>query len=196
MITINMSETIKLNPDSLRQWQDLDMEPIRYGYDLHPEDIVLDIGSYQREWGKEIEARYGCKVEYFDALDNRAAWLFDGELQFGGAYYYTSAFEKQKTVTYKCVDIAPFLDKEIALVKLNVEGSEYELLNYIIDRGLIGNIIDLQVQFHLIEGIDCEAMWKELYKKLKQTHELSWRYPFCWENWTRKREYNAQFHSV
>lgn len=187
---------ITLNPDSLKDWQEKDMEPIRYAYDLLPEDTVLDIGSYQREWGKEIVNRYGCKVEYFDALDNRAAWLFDGTLKMGGAYYYTTMFVSETPNEYECIDIAPFLQSEVRLVKINIEGGEYELLKYIIDRGLMNNIVDLQVQFHIIEG----EPWKEAYdimaQRLLQTHELSWRWPFCWESWQRRKEYNAQFHSV
>lgn len=185
-----------LNPDSLKQWQEADLEPLRYAYELYPEDRVLDIGSYKREWGQEIVNRYGCQVEYFDALDNRAAWLFDGEIEMGGAYYYTSVFAKEKPYKYKCVDIAPYLVKEVALVKINIEGGEYQLLDYIIQQGLIGNIIDLQVQFHLIEGVDTEILYDELITRLSQTHELSWRYPFCWESWQRKKEYQQQFHSV
>lgn len=187
---------ISLNQDSLKDWQEKNMESIRYGYELLPEDTVLDIGSYQREWGKEIEKRYGCKVEYFDALDNRAAWLYDGTIKTGGAYYYTSIFAEETPNEYKCVDIAPFLQSEVRLVKINIEGGEYELLSYIIEKGLMNNIVELQVQFHLVEGKDSEAMYNELRFKLKQTHELSWRWPFCWESWQRRKEYNAQFHSL
>lgn len=191
-----MKDLITLNEESLKQWQEQDMEPLRYAYDLYPEDAVLDIGSYKREWGNEIVARYGCHVEYFDALDNRAAWTHDGFIEMGGAYLYTSAFAKEKPYKYACLDIATFLQKEIALVKINIEGGEYELLNYIIEKGLMNNVIDLQAQFHLIEGRDCENMYSDLAKRLKKTHELSWRWPFCWESWKRRKEHNAQFHSV
>lgn len=184
---------ISLNPDSLKQWQEGDMELLRYAYDLYPEDTVLDIGSYQREWGKEIVKRYGCKVEYFDALDNRAAWLFDGEIEMGGAFYYTSMYAESKPFKFTCVDIAPYLQKEIALVKINIEGGEWELLKYILDRGLMGNIIDLQVQFHLIEGWNCQSLYDGLERELRRTHELSWRYPFCWESWQRKAEFYKGF---
>lgn len=186
---------ISLNSDSLSQWQNEDMEPIRYAYDLLPDDIVLDIGSYRREWGGEIEKRYGCKVEYFDALDNNAAWVENGLIEMGGAYYYTSMYDDDKPYKYRCVDIAPFLRTEIRLVKINIEGGEYELLNYILSKGLMRNIVDLQVQFHLIEGKDCEKMYSEIAKELSKTHKLTWRYPFCWENWTRISEANKIFQS-
>src|SRR5882757_6596575 len=189
-------DTVSLNQDSLKQWQEEDMEPIRYAYDLLPEDIVLDIGSYRREWGKEINNRYGCYVEYFDALDNRAAGTENGKIQMGGLYYYTSFFDtKTPQQTFDMVDIAPFIEREIALVKINIEGFEYVLLPYIIEKGLMNNIIDLQVQFHLIEGKDCDKMYEEIVARLRETHELTWRYPFCWENWKRKKEANKIFYS-
>jgi hypothetical protein len=187
---------ISLNKEVLKHWQEHGLEELRYGYDLLPSDTVLDIGSYQREWGHRIEIDYGCKVEYFDALENRAAWLFDGTLEMGGAYYYTSMFAESKPFKYGCVDIAPYIQKEVALVKINIEGGEYELLNYICDSGLMGNIIDLQVQFHLIEGRDSKKEYDELTTKLRKTHEISWCYPFVWESWQRKQEYQRQYHSV
>ena len=52
---------VSLNKQSLKQWQDENLEHLRYEYDLKPEDYVIDIGSYQGEWANEIEKRYGCK---------------------------------------------------------------------------------------------------------------------------------------
>jgi hypothetical protein len=97
-----------------------------------------------------------------------------------------SAFHKERDQTiYRCVDIAPYINKEIALLKCNIEGGEYELLNYIIDNGLINRIDNIQVQFHYIEGQDCEKMYEELATKLSKTHSLTWRTAFVWENWKR-----------
>lgn len=167
------------------EWVEKNLEELRYKYDLLPGDKVLDIGSYQRQFANEIVKRYGCEVECFDALDNRAAWLYDGSLQMGGAYYYTSMFITNPYSTYKCVDIARYLNEEIALVKINIEGGEYKLLDYIIDTGLVKNIKNIQVQFHLIEGMKCDEMYFDISQRLKQTHRLTWRYPFVWENWKR-----------
>lgn len=181
-----MSETIYLNPDSLREWQDNRLEYLRYSYDLKPSDKVIDIGSYRREWADAIKAKFGCEVECFDALDQKAAWIHNGHIAMGGAFYYTSMFAQEKPTQYACVDIAPYLQTEIALVKINIEGAEYPLLDYIIEKGLMGNIRHLQVQFHLIEGANCEREYELLAKRLSVTHDLVWRYPFCWESWKLK----------
>lgn len=173
---------VSLNTESLRIWQEQDLEHLRYEYDLKPQDYVIDIGSYRREWADEITRRYGCAVECFDALDNRAAWMYDGTIKTGGAYYYTSMKEPGET-EYRCEDILKYLDRPVRLMKINIEGGEYELLNYIAVKGKMGVIEELQVQFHEIDGGDVSVLYEYLSGVLGLTHELAWRYPFCWESW-------------
>lgn len=180
-----MSEIVSLNPDSLKQWQEQSLEIKRYQYDLRPDPVFLDIGSYRREWGTNMIQLHGGECGYFDGLDGCAAWLFDGEITMGGDYYYTSMFTPgDKKV--RCVDIAPYLNEQIDVMKVNIEGGEYALLSYIIEKGLMKNIVNLQVQFHLIEGRDSEKEYTTIAAWLSKTHELIWRYPFCWENWKLK----------
>jgi hypothetical protein len=177
---------VTLGP-ALAEWQEKDMEHLRYEYPLRPEDIVLDLGSYRREFANEIHRRYGCYVECFDALDNRAAGTEDGEIEMGGQYYYTSAFEKSgNKSTYRCVNIAPFLNKEIALMKINIEGAEYRIMSYILFMHLAKNVKNFQVQFHIVDGMDYEKAYADIAESLSETHELTWRVPFVWENWRRK----------
>jgi hypothetical protein len=169
---------------SLKEWQANNLEYLRYEYDLTPDDHVIDIGSYRREFADTIISKYGCKVECFDALDQRAAWTKDGTIELGGQYYYTSAFDSVNKQTFCCVDIAPYLTSEIALCKINIEGMEYELIDYIVSKGLIKNIKNLQVQCHLIDE-NTQSIYERMAEKLTLTHSINWRYPFCWENWKR-----------
>lgn len=176
--------SIELGDQSV--WQNNNLESLRYDYLLNPNDLVLDIGSYRREFGQQFELM-GCKVEYFDALDNRAAWTHDGEIEMGGQYYYTSMFDTGQlgpVQKFKCVDIVPFLKNEVALVKINIEGGEYELLPYIMP--LMKNIKFLQVQFHHISGLNTDKLYEEIARDLSKTHEIEWSYPFVWESWKRK----------
>ena len=89
------------------------------------------------------------------------------------------------TVRYGCEDITKYLRQEIAVCKMNIEGGEYQLLDYIIETGTIKNIKNLQVQFHLVKGYDSEKCYKLIAKRLGQTHKITWRYPFVWESWKR-----------
>lgn len=178
---------ISLNSESLKTWQKLDLESKRYEYiDIKPGEKILDIGSYQREWSNMMIHKYGVTTECFDVLDNRGAWIKDCKMKMGGAYYYTSLYEPDNGQWFNLVDIAPFLQEEIAVMKINIEGSEYLLLQYIIAKNLQNNIRNLQVQFHQIEGQPYEQMYEGIASVLSETHELVWRYPYCWENWKRK----------
>lgn len=189
---------VSLNETSQTEWQEKNLEYLRYEYDLKPEDVVIDVGAYRGEWASQIFCRYGCKLIVIEPgpwivglpigeVINKAASDHEGTLRFGGAYYYSSEHE-EPTHEYPCFDINSLLSKydEIALVKINIEGGEYSLLDHIIKAGLHGRLRNLQVQFHCIEGEPFEDWYDRIQKQLSETHELSWFYPFCWENWRRK----------
>ena len=70
-------------------------------------------------------------------------------------------------------------------MKVNIEGGEYELLEHLLDRALIGRIEHLQVQFHDFVP-DAERRMKALQARLPLTHALEWQYEFVWESWRRR----------
>lgn len=189
---------VSLNEQSQSEWQSRNLEHLRYEYDLSSTDTVIDIGAYQGEWSREIYNRYRCNLILIEPgpwangfehgqVINKAAWIYDGKLKFGGVYYYSSSLE-QPTHEYECFDINQLLFQypEIALVKLNIEGGEYKLLNHIMDAGLQRQIRNLQVQFHQIEGWDYEQWYDFITEWLEETHQVEWRWKFCWESWRRK----------
>lgn len=186
---------VTLNEESLALWQSQNLEHLRYEYDLKPDDVVIDLGAYRGEWSEEIFRRYKCKIILVEPgpwiagchaglVINKAASTYNGKQKFGGAYYYASSHEEGET-EYECIDINPVIrqEKEIALLKMNVEGAEYDLLEHIYKAGLMPRIRDLQVQFHLIEGEDSRMRYEVLSELMMETHSLTWQYPFCWENW-------------
>jgi hypothetical protein len=187
---------VTLNETSQSAWQAQNLEHLRYEYDLKPDDVVIDIGAYRGEWANEIRARYGCcviAVEPTDSIDGwecetikKAAWIEDGKLPVGGAFYYTSHYE-DSTHEVECFDINTLLDRfdEIALVKINIEGAEYVLLDHIITHGYHKRIKNLQVQFHQLSPDPYAAWYSGIVGRLQLTHALTFRYSFCWENWQR-----------
>lgn len=186
---------VTLNEASQAEWQEQNLEHLRYEYDLTPDDLVIDLGAYRGEWAEQIYERYGCKIILveptpyilgcpYGQIINKAAWTEDGKLAFGGAYYYSSAHE-DATHEYECFDINSLLSRydEIALVKLNVEGSEFSLLPHIIGANLHRRIKNLQIQFHIIEGKPYEDWHEKIQAELNKSHRLTYFYPFCWESW-------------
>ena len=76
--------------------------------------------------------------------------------------------------------------QRIDLLKLNIEGGEYDLIEELIDTNWIININDIQVQFHDFVPNATKRLIK-LREKLEITHYLTYEYEFVWENW-RKRD--------
>jgi FkbM family methyltransferase len=92
-----------------------------------------------------------------------------------------------QTVPVRVIDVAREFDRfeRIDLLKLNIEGGEYEVLERLLDAGLICKIVQLRVQFHLcVPG--AAKRYREIRRRLKRTHRLVWRYPFVWERWQLK----------
>jgi FkbM family methyltransferase len=60
--------------------------------------------------------------------------------------------DKLNPIEVKCVDISEVLnsfnDEDYIILKLDVEGAEYDILNHIIDNGGINKINELYVEFH------------------------------------------------
>lgn len=73
----------------------------------------------------------------------------------------------------------------IDLMKINIEGGEYELLHALLDDpDMIKGIRYLQIQFHDFIP-DAKEMRAEIRRRLSETHELMWDFPFIWESWQR-----------
>lgn len=158
-------------------------ENLRYDYDLNENDTVLDIGSHKGEFMERI-GKTGCKVIPFDPSINRCAWVYDGEIAIGGGDDAQASFmyEGEK---YKCVDILNYLDQEIALCKINIEGGEYQLMEHILKYGFQKNVENFQIQFHPVVDINYEERYQAICNELSKTHHITWKHPFVWENWAK-----------
>ena len=74
---------------------------------------------------------------------------------------------------------------QIDLMKVNIEGGEYDLLPALIDAGIMPRIGILQVQFHLFSADDIPRR-DAIRAHLAQTHDCDWSYDFVWEQWSRR----------
>ena len=73
----------------------------------------------------------------------------------------------------------------IDLMKINIEGGEYDVLNDLIQSNTIKKIKNIQVQFHKFVN-KSKTKRKKIIKKLKLTHHRTYCYYFVWENWRLK----------
>lgn len=177
---------------------------------IAPDDLVVDGGGYQGEWTDEMLCRYGCRSILFEpvpsfaeslrkryvrnsrvevceaALSNktghsRITFSMDGSSIFASPADAT-------TFGISLFDVAAFLRdrgiEEIACLKLNIEGGEYDVLEQMILQNLLGTVRCLLVQFHVIDP-QSEMRRASIQKALVKTHKCEFDYPFVWECWTR-----------
>ena len=101
---------------------------------------------------------------------------------------YVRAYRREEA---EIVDIAQWIRDEgiasIQLIKVNIEGGEYELLERLMDTGPIRMVDNLQVQFHDI-GADSAARMAAIQQRLSETHEPVYQYPWVWEGWRRRED--------
>lgn len=171
-------------------------ENLRHEYPLTKDSLVFDIGGYKGEWSKIIYDKYRCNIYCFEPvfeIDNPDIKVYN----FGiGAYsgHAVINIDKDKTGIFCCsgeskiINIVGIMDfikdndiNHIDLMKINIEGMEYELLNTLLDNDWVKNITDIQVQFHRSLLSDSE-MW-HIQNRLKNTHYTTYQYRYVWENW-------------
>jgi FkbM family methyltransferase len=181
----------------------------RVEYDLNENSLVFDIGGYEGQWSSDIFSRYSCLIHIFEPVDDFASKIdirfaknmkivlhrFGLSDQTVKKQIYmdkdaTSMFrvtpESKEISLVKAID---FLEEsgisKIDLIKINIEGGEYDLLNHLLDCGFAKQITDIQVQFHAFVP-DAERRMLEIQRRLKETHFLTYQYLFVWENWRKK----------
>ncbi len=193
---------------TVRRWyRDGGDQQLRYNYDLKASDLVFDVGAYEGQFAEEIAKRFGSKVEAFEpvavyaeiARKRTAAFPSVRVHSFGLArasgqssisidgLASSRSGKDLKTVIGEFKDVVEVCrdSNEIALMKINIEGDEYEVLPALMDAGLMTRIRELQVQFHLFKPGD-KGRYHVIKERLEKTHDLTWRYPFIWENWRLK----------
>lgn len=184
-------------------------ETLRLNYSLDEKSIVFDVGGYKGQWASDIFTMYGCYIyifepvaEYVKRIEKRFSknpkiktYSFglatkNKVLQIGVDESRSSIFKPGKKIEkIKLVRAIDFIKQNdiysIDLMKINIEGGEYELLEHFIDTGFVTNIGNIQVQFHDFIP-NAQNRMKRIQSALSKTHRLTYQYPFVWENWQIK----------
>lgn len=182
-------------------------ETLRLNYDnLNSKSIVFDVGGYKGQWASDIFSKYLSTTYIFEPVKefsnlikkrfSKNKKIIINSFGLGGKTREQTIYlkddsssvhgegkgEKIKIVSFKDF-ITKHKIKKIDLIKINIEGGEYELLEHILKENLISKINNLQIQFH--RNIDFpDKRRKQIQEKLKETHKLTYCFPFVWENWT------------
>jgi FkbM family methyltransferase len=186
-------------------------EKLRYNYNLNKESVVFDLGGYHGEFSEKINSKYGSKIYLFEPIEeffkiaaqklsaypNVKCFQFAIGVEnktdyFNLAANETSSFSNQnaRKEEVRIVHIGDFLSEQkilkIDLIKINIEGGEYDILDYLLKNGLINRFVNLQIQFHdFVENAPSRR--DEIRKQLSKTHECTYNFEFIWENWRLRK---------
>ena len=178
-------------------------EDIRYEYDLTPLDFVHDCGGHMGDFADAIFNRYGCFVHVWEPISSHyaickerfkendkitvhncgvgaattkaifrvkgnmsGAWADDGELE-----------------NVEMIDVSRILPA--ALIKINIEGGEYSVLERLLETGDITRFKAIQVQFHEFPGMEesLAIRRKIILERLSKTHFTRWDYGMAWSSY-------------
>lgn len=194
-----------------RWFRDKGDETLRLDYPLTKESIVFDVGGYQGDFAAAVHERYGCKVYIFEpvpefyqkvvirfqgnpkiiclnyGLSSADGWLDIGVAENASSFASPHAKGARQRVQVRAVVecIRELGIDWIDLMKINIEGGEFDVVPAIIESGDINKVQYLQVQFH--NFVDHAASRRAAIRtQLANTHREMWNYEFVWESWKLK----------
>lgn len=194
----------------VRAWHAVDGDrTLRLDYDLDADSVVLDVGGFEGQWASDVFARFTPTIHVFEPVAAQAEAITRRFARNDRIHVHPVGLagrdaevdlvvdgERSSTVTGRGaterVRLVAAADEfarlgfdRIDLLKSNIEGGEYELLEHLLDAGVVPRITDLQVQFHDL-GPASVARMRAIQRRLDETHELRWQHELVWESWHRR----------
>lgn len=193
-----------------RWFKDKGDSVLRLDYPLNPNSIVVDLGGYHGDFAYAINQRYGCKVYVFEPMPSyfelcasrfhnnpnihnfcyglaaKAGWFDISDSDDASSFIRTKiGLNTVKAELRQVVDVFRELGLDrIDLLKINIEGGEYDILQSLIDSGFIEKVGFIQVQFHDFFP-DAAVRRDQICQQFARTHRQMWNYTFVWESWER-----------
>jgi FkbM family methyltransferase len=207
----NTFNTVQIDQNTpINRWfNDKGDKTHRLNYELNENSLVLDLGGYEGQWASDIFGKYLCNIyvfepyqEYFNNLkkrfeQNSKIKLFnfglaskESQVTLNISADSSSIFKTGSNTAQVLLQSASdfFIQHKISkidLIKINIEGGEYDLLDHLIESKYISKINNIQVQFHDFFPNAKERMEK-IQIELSKTHKRTYYFEFVWENWELK----------
>lgn len=180
-------------------------ESDKFKYPLTPESRVLDCGGFEGNWSNEIWNRYKCKIVTLEPIMEFCCDCATKLSPTGAIVLHAGLGANTRIATMRAhggmtgmfaegeareVDIIGIEDllhgrigwKHVDLFKMNCEGSEFEILEHILEKGMAAMFGNILIQFHSCVP-NAEARYEAIRDGLIKTHHLTFQELWCWENW-------------
>jgi FkbM family methyltransferase len=176
---------------------------LRLQYKLNPNSVVVDVGCFKGDWLKSISNLYSCKIFAYEPTTDgfesikylqsekitiKNCGLFNEykKIKISNNGNASSILTNNGTDEIEVLNIIDEMKLwgDVDLIKINIEGAEYELLEALIENNALNKFKNLQIQFHkfdfIKEPIDRRQKIRE---SLSKTHHITYDFDFIWENW-------------
>lgn len=172
---------------------------------LQPNPLVVDVGAYEGDFTALMRRDWNARVIAFEpiplfvsALTTRfsgdscvsvvpvALGGVNGSIQLALSDDGSSAWGTgTETVEVPLRDVFEVVaDESVALLKINAEGAEFDVLDRLLQTGQVRQVDTIQVQFHRFVP-DAVARRRAIRRELRATHRCAWNVPWVWEQWVR-----------
>jgi FkbM family methyltransferase len=188
-----------------------DIDLLRTRYNLTTDSFVVDVGGYTGDWASMMFCRYACNIDiyephptlYHHALKelfrhNGMVRIFgyglsdkSEKMTLYGDGYVSSLYPMQNTMNHQIAEIRKASDvfnerysnKVIDVLKINVEGAEYEILPDLIQNYDMSKIRNIQIQFHQVVDGYAEKREKIQHDLAALGFVQTWNVEWAFENW-------------
>lgn len=159
---------------------------------------IIDCGGFWGDYAGEVLKKTSCRIIIFEPVpeyaekckerfagDKRVRVYTAGAGRAGTARIYlngvgSSVYGSGNFIQSDIVNVSDYIQNRIDVLKMNCEGAEYDVIEELDEKGLLGNIREIVVQFHLFPG----GRYDKVQEILQKTHELAYRK--YWEIWQKK----------
>jgi FkbM family methyltransferase len=184
----------------------------RYTFGLNP--VIFDCGGHNGDWTFKMFNMYrdqNPRIYVFEIVgsfilhlrkrfyNNQDVQILDfglgdadKEITFSVSSIATSIFSNpagSALESGKIRDVVEFLEENsierIDLLKMNIEGGEYDLLDRLVTSGVVKSCRNIQIQFHNY-GEWSKLKRDELKEELRRTHVCTYDFEWTFENWQLK----------
>jgi len=211
-LRLQRSSSVQFN-EVERWYQDDPHNLKRSDFDfLTPDSIAFDLGGYEGEWASNLYARYNCNIHVFEPVSIYANILkkrfstnnkikvyaiglaeADSEATISIDKFASRLIENgNSSKASEKILLRSFNDfisekgiEKIDLLKINIEGAEFPLLEKLAETGTLSKIKCLLIQFHDFAD-NANTRRKIIQDSLAITHTQLWNYEFVWECWIIK----------
>lgn len=179
---------------------------------LTPDSIAIDLGGYEGEWAGNLYARYNCNIHVFEPVSIYADIIKKRFSKNNKIKVYAIGLaeaDSEATITIdkfssrltengnssratEKIQLRSFNEfirekgiEKIDILKINIEGAEFPLLEKLAQTGTLPKIKCLLIQFHDFAD-NAVSRRKNIQDSLSKTHTQLWNYDFVWECWLLK----------